>query len=64
VITTAGLRDDGEVVGDGKTFEQALRALDKLITEHAQVAEPPLCEPDPVPRAQDRFVAGSTTPQH
>ena len=40
--------DDARCMGDGKTFEQALRALDKLIAEQMQAAEPDLAEPEPV----------------
>ena len=35
-------------MGDGKTFEQALRALNKLIAEQTQVAESDPSEPEPV----------------
>ena len=34
-------------MGDGKTFEQALRALDKLIAEQMQDAESDRAEPEP-----------------
>ena len=40
--------DDARCMGDGKTFEQALRALDKLIAEQTQAAEANLAELDPV----------------
>jgi hypothetical protein len=34
-------------MGDGKTFEQALRALDKLIAEHSRADD---VRPSPIPR--------------
>ena len=35
-------------MGDGKTFEQALRALDKLIAEQTRAGESDPADPEPV----------------
>jgi len=46
-------------VGDGRTFDQAIRALDKLISERAQA---PGNVPDPnspIRRAYERIVRGA-----
>jgi hypothetical protein len=51
-------------MGDGKTFEQALRALDKLIAEQTLAAETHSAELDPVRRAYERIVAGTSAPTH
>jgi hypothetical protein len=49
-------------MGDGKTFEQAVRALDKLIAEQSRDFAPLPPEPDPVQRAYERIVSGGTAP--
>jgi hypothetical protein len=51
-------------VGDGRSFYQAVRALDKLIAEHATGREAHQPEPDPVRRAYERIVNGTSSPQH
>jgi hypothetical protein len=57
----AVLGDYGGWVGDGRTFDQALRALDKLIAERAQ-ARPEVPDPySPVRRAYERII--NATPQ-
>ena len=46
-------------MGDGRTFDQAVRALDKFIAERAQA---PRNVPDPnspVRRAYERLISGS-----
>jgi len=48
-------------VGDGRTFDQALRALDKLIAEQDRRASTPDPE-SPVRRAYERIVAGAYRP--
>lgn len=49
-------------MGDGRTFGQAVRALDKFIAEEARRLElPQVPDPDsPVRRAYDRIVNGGT----
>jgi hypothetical protein len=42
-------------VGDGRTFDQALRALDKLIAEQTRASD----GDSPVRRAYERIVAGT-----
>ena len=51
-------------MGDGRSFDQALRQLDKFIAETSvsRAAHPP--EPDPVRRAYERIINGGTPPQH
>jgi hypothetical protein len=44
-------------MGDGKTFEQALRALDKLIAEQSRAVDARRAEPDAVRGACERTVA-------
>lgn len=44
-------------VGDGRTFDQALRALDKLIAEQTRASDPDA--DSPVRRAYERIVAGA-----
>jgi hypothetical protein len=45
-------------MGDGRTFDQAVRALDKFIAEHTQ-ATSDVPDPDsPVRRAYERLLAG------
>lgn len=44
-------------VGDGRTFDQALRALDKLIAEQNRASVPDA--DSPVRRAYERIVAGT-----
>ena len=46
-------------MGDGKTFEQALRALDKLIAEQLRADDAQPAEPDPPRRADERIVVGA-----
>jgi hypothetical protein len=46
-------------MGDGRTFDQAVRALDKLIAERA-VKDRDVPDPDsPVRRAYERIVGGT-----
>ena len=45
-------------VGDGRTFDQALRALDKLIAEQNRRSSAPDAD-SPVRRAYERIVAGA-----
>lgn len=45
-------------VGDGRTFDQALRALDKLIVEQERRSSAPDAD-SPVRRAYERIVAGA-----
>ena len=55
-----GRADYGQSVGDGRTFDQAVRALDKLISERTQA---PGNVPDPnspIRRAYERIVRGAT----
>ena len=55
----AALSDYGQNVGDGRTFDQALRALDKFVAERVQA---PRNIPDPnspVRRAYERIVGGA-----
>lgn len=49
-------------MGDGRTFDQAVRALDKLIAEHsARSRDVP--DPDsPIRRAYERIVGGDPKP--
>jgi hypothetical protein len=51
-------------VGDGRSFDQALRQLDKFIAETAVSSEAHPPEPDPVRRAYERIINGSASPQH
>jgi hypothetical protein len=44
-------------MGDGRTFDQALRALDKLIAEQARVETPDV--DSPIRRAYERIVSGA-----
>jgi hypothetical protein len=47
-------------MGDGRTFGQALRALDKLIVEQSRRDASLVPDPNsPVRRAYDRIVAGT-----
>jgi hypothetical protein len=46
-------------MGDGKTFEQAVRALDKLIAEQSRADETRSAELDPMRRAYEPIVAGA-----
>jgi hypothetical protein len=49
-------------MGDGRTFDQAVRQLDKLIVEHAQPA-PNVPDPNsPVRRAYERIISGARAP--
>ena len=55
----AAFPDYGQNVGDGRTFDQALRALDKFVAERAKA---PGNVPDPnspVRRAYERIVSGA-----
>jgi hypothetical protein len=45
-------------VGDGRTFDQALRALDKLIVEQNRRSSVPDAD-SPIRRAYERIVAGA-----
>ncbi|HZT91408.1 MAG TPA: hypothetical protein VFA05_05145 [Gaiellaceae bacterium] len=50
-------------MGDGRTFDQAVRALDKLIAERS-TKEPEVPDPDsPVRRAYERIVGGAYRPR-
>jgi hypothetical protein len=51
-------------MGDGRSFYQAVRALDKLIAESATSHQALQPEPDPVRRAYERIVNGYVSPQH
>jgi hypothetical protein len=51
-------------VGDGRSFDQAVRQLDKLIAETAGFAPTPATEPDPVRRAYERIINAAAPPQH
>ena len=51
--------DDAQRMGDGKTFEQALRALDKLIAEQTRASESHPPEPEPVRRAYQQIVVSA-----
>jgi hypothetical protein len=51
-------------MGDGRTFDQALRQLDKLIAETATRSEVFKPEPDLVRRAYERIISGAPSPQH
>jgi hypothetical protein len=47
-------------MGDGRTFSQALRALDKFIVEQSRRDAGQVPDPNsPVRRAYDRIVAGT-----
>jgi hypothetical protein len=46
-------------MGDGKTFEQALRALDKLIAEQLRADGAGPAELDPVRVAHERIAAST-----
>jgi hypothetical protein len=47
-------------MGDGRSFGQALRALDKFIAEQSRRDETQVPDPNsPVRRAYDRIVAGT-----
>jgi hypothetical protein len=49
-------------MGDGRTFDQAVRQLDKLIVEHAQTT-PNVPDPDPPVRlAYERVKSGARAP--
>ena len=49
-------------MGDGRSFGQAVRALDKFIAEHDRRSQVP--DPDsPVRRAYERIVAGGASPR-
>ena len=51
--------DYGQSVGDGRTFDQALRALDKFVAERVQ-APGNIPDPNsPVRRAYERIVRGA-----
>jgi hypothetical protein len=45
-------------MGDGRTFDQALRALDKLIAEQDRRSSAPDAD-SPVRRAYERIVSGA-----
>ena len=51
-------------MGDGKTFDQAVRALDKLIAEQARdfarVEPPRHLWPDPARRASEQMISAAT----
>jgi hypothetical protein len=51
-------------MGDGRSFDQAVRQLDKLIAETATRAEPVAAPPDPVRRAYERIISGARLVQH
>lgn len=51
-------------MGDGRSFDQALRQLDKLIAETAARGEEHHPDSDPVRRAYERIVSGALSPQH
>ena len=58
-IAGSALPDYGQYVGDGRTFDQALRALDKFIAERVQ-APGNIPDPNsPVRRAYERIVRGA-----
>ena len=47
-------------MGDGRSFGQAVRALDKFISEQSRRDAPQVLDPNsPVRRAYDRIVAGN-----
>jgi hypothetical protein len=46
-------------MGDGRTFEQAVRALDKLIVELTRAEDPFVAADDPVQRCYERIVSGA-----
>jgi hypothetical protein len=49
-------------MGDGRTFDQAVRQLDKLIVEHAQTT-PNVPDPDsPELRGYERIISGAGAP--
>jgi hypothetical protein len=43
-------------MGDGRSFDQAVRQLDKLIAETAARSEARELQPDPVRRAYERII--------
>jgi hypothetical protein len=50
-------------MGDGRTFDQSVRALDKLIAERTK-KDRDVPDPDsPVRRAYERIIGGSYGPQ-
>jgi hypothetical protein len=49
-------------VGDGRTFDQALRALDKLIAEQNRRSSAPDAD-SAVRRAYERIVSGAYAPR-
>ena len=60
-IRTAGPGPDDLRMGDGRTFAQAVRALDKFIAEQSR-RQTQVPDPDsPVRRAYERIVAGGAT---
>jgi hypothetical protein len=46
-------------MGDGRTFDQAVRALDKFIAEHTSPATDVPDPNSPIRRAYERLLAGS-----
>jgi hypothetical protein len=53
------LPDYGQYVGDGRSLDQVLRALDKFVAEHVQ-ASGNIPDPNsPVRRAYERIVRGA-----
>jgi hypothetical protein len=51
-------RADHLAMGDGRTFEQALRALDKLVAEQSRSDIPDANSP--IRRAYERIVSGAS----
>jgi hypothetical protein len=46
-------------MGDGRTFDQAVRALDKLIAEHSQATTDVPDPNSPIRRAYERLLTGT-----
>ena len=60
-VLPGGMPDYGQNVGDGRTFDQAIRALDKFVAERVQ-APGNIPDPNsPVRRAYERIVRGADT---
>jgi hypothetical protein len=59
-IASAWRMPDDCGMGDGRTFGQAVRALDKFIVEQSRRDAPQVPDPhSPVRQAYDRIVAGT-----
>jgi hypothetical protein len=50
-------------MGDGRSFDQAVRQLDKFIAETAARSEVSELQPDPVRRAYERIISGAASLQ-